>query len=60
MHILVFFVQSMFGMCQIVNTHCLDSFLERFGTNVPEDLEVLGLVLKTRAELRIVDKSMPM
>ena len=43
-----------------IDKDCLDSFLERFGTNVPEALEILGLVLKTRAKLRIVNKVMLM
>ena len=34
-------------------------FLDRFVTNVPECLKILGLVLKNRPKLRIVDKSMP-
>ena len=34
-------------------------FLVRFVRNVPECLKILGLVLKKRAKLRIVNKSMP-
>ena len=45
-------------MSQNINRHCLDVFMKHFGTNVPEVFEILGLVLKTRAKLRIVDKSM--
>ena len=41
-----------------MNIHCLDIFLKRFGTNVPEVFEILGLVLKARTKLRVVDKSM--
>ena len=43
-----------------MNIHCLDIFLKRFGTNLPEVFEILGLVLKARTKLRIVDKSMLM
>ena len=57
----------MFNLClvcvklsQNMNRDCLNTFLKRFGTNAPEALEILGLVLKARAKLRIVDKSMLM
>ena len=57
----------MFNLClecvklsRNMNRHCLNTFLKWFGTNVPEALEILGLVLKARAKLRIVDKSMLM
>ena len=43
-----------------MNIHILDTFLKRFGANVPEALKIFGLVLKTRAKLRIVDKLMLM
>ena len=43
-----------------IKRHCLDSFLKRFGKNIPEALKILSLVLKIRAKLRIVDKSMLM
>ena len=41
-----------------MNRHFLDTFLKQFGTHIPESLEILGLVLKSRAKLRIVDKSL--
>ena len=41
-----------------MNRHCLDTFLKRFGTNIPEALDILGLVLKNRTKLRIVNKYM--
>ena len=57
----------MFNLCLVcvklsrnMNRHCLNTFVKQFGTNAPEALEILGLVLKARAELRIVDKSMLM
>ena len=57
----------MFNLClvgvkvfQNMNRHCLNTFLKRFVINAPEALEILGLVLKARAKLRIVDKSMLM
>ena len=43
-----------------MNIHWMDIFFKLFGTNVPEVFEILGLVLKTRAKLRIVDNSMLM
>ena len=43
-----------------MNRDCLNNFLKRFGTNAPEALEILGLVLKARTKMRIVDKSMLM
>ena len=53
----------MFGMCQIVPDYEQTPsgyFLGMFSSNVPEALAILGLVLKTRAKLRIVNKSMLM
>ena len=57
----------MFNLCfvcvklsQNMNRDCLNTFLKRFGTNAPEALEIFGLVLKARAKMRIVDKSMLM
>ena len=38
--------------------HCLDTYLKWFVPNIPEALEILGLVLKTHAELRIVSMLM--
>ena len=35
-------------------------FLIQFGTNEPEAVEILGLVVKTRTKLRIVNRSMLM
>ena len=43
-----------------MSSHCLDTLLKPCCTNVLEALEILGLVLKARAKLRIVDKSMLM
>ena len=57
----------MFNLClvcvklsQNMNRCCLNTFLKRFGTNAPKALEILGLVLKSRSKIRIVDKSMLM
>ena len=41
-----------------MNKHYLNTFFKRIGTNAPEALEILGLVLRARARVRIVDKSM--
>ena len=41
-----------------MNKHCLNTFLKRLGINAPEALEILGLVQKALAKLRIVVKSM--
>ena len=43
-----------------MNRDCLNTFLKRFGTNAPGALEILGLVLKSRAKMMIVVKSMLM
>ena len=57
----------MFNLCSVclkltrnIIKYCLDIFLVQFGTNVPDVFEILGLVLKARLKLRIVDKSMLM
>ena len=41
-----------------INRHCLDSFFKLSDTNILEAIEIFGLVMKTRARLRIVVKSM--
>ena len=41
-----------------MDKHCLDTFLEQFGKNLPEFVEIFSLVLNIWKKLSIVDKFM--